>query len=61
MSGPQSAALAGVRVLDLSRMLPGAVLARRLLDWGAEVIKVEAPEGDALRHCPPHKIGRAHV
>ncbi len=42
-------------VLDLSRMLPGAVLARQLLDLGARVIKVEAPDGgDPMRQIPPH-------
>lgn len=46
--------LADVVVLDLSRMLPGAVLARQLLDLGARVLKVEEPEsGDPLRHVPP--------
>lgn len=46
--------LADVVVLDLSRMLPGAVLARQLLDFGARVVKVEDPErGDPLRHVPP--------
>ena len=46
--------LAGILVLDLSRMLPGAVLARMLLDLGARLIKVEAPGGgDMMRHIPP--------
>ncbi len=46
--------LKGVRVLDLSRYLPGPLLARVLGDLGADVIKVEAPRGDSLRHVPPH-------
>jgi alpha-methylacyl-CoA racemase len=46
--------LAGIIVLDASRMLPGAVLARTLVDLGARVIKVEDPTlGDILRHAPP--------
>lgn len=46
--------LAGVTVVDVSRMLPGAVLARSLLDLGARVIKVEDPRsGDLLRLAPP--------
>lgn len=45
--------LKGVRVLDLSRYLPGPLLARVLGDLGAEVIKVESPRGDSLRHVPP--------
>lgn len=46
--------LAGVVVVDLTRMLPGAVAARALLDLGARVIKVEDPRGgDPLRSAPP--------
>jgi len=49
--------LAGVRVLDLSRYLPGPWLTRVLRDLGAEVIKVEPPGGDGLRYLPPHRDG----
>src|SRR4051794_21694191 len=41
--------LAGVRILDLSRLFAGNVLTQILGDFGAEVIKVEPPEGDTLR------------
>lgn len=37
-------ALEGVRILDLSRTLPGSFCTMILADLGAEVIKVEAPE-----------------
>jgi alpha-methylacyl-CoA racemase len=48
------APLAGITILDLTRMVPGAVLARVLLDLGARLIKVEDPNGgDPLRHAPP--------
>jgi crotonobetainyl-CoA:carnitine CoA-transferase CaiB-like acyl-CoA transferase len=46
--------LAGIRVLDLSRLLPGPVLTMVLADMGADVVKVEAPGvGDYLRQMPP--------
>jgi len=46
--------LAGTLVVDCTRMVPGAVLARNLLDLGARVIKVEDPRGgDPMRHMPP--------
>jgi formyl-CoA transferase len=41
--------LAGVRLLDLSRLFAGNVLTQILGDFGAEVIKVEPPAGDTLR------------
>ena len=42
--------LASVRVLDLSRLFAGNVLTQMLGDYGADVIKIEPPEGDTLRH-----------
>lgn len=41
--------LRGVRVLDLSRLFAGNVLTQVLGDFGADVVKVEPPEGDTLR------------
>ncbi len=43
-------ALRGIKVLDLTRLLPGAVATQWLVDFGAEVIKVEQPgSGDYAR------------
>ena len=56
--GPLADALAGVRVLDLSRLLPGPFLTMVLADMGADVVKIEDPRvGDYLRAFPPAKGG----
>lgn len=45
--------LAGCRVLDLSLLLPGPYCTWLLASFGAEVIKVEPPAGDPVRHMNP--------
>lgn len=45
--------LAGLRVLDLSSVLMGPYATQILGDYGAEVIKVEAPSGDLIREITP--------
>ncbi|WP_165614074.1 CaiB/BaiF CoA transferase family protein [Mycolicibacterium holsaticum] len=45
--------LEGIRVLELAQLLPGPLLARKLGDLGADVVKVEPPRGDPMRMFPP--------
>ena len=50
--------LAGLRILDISTVVAGPFASTLLADLGAEVLKVEMPEGgDALRRLAPHKDG----
>jgi alpha-methylacyl-CoA racemase len=54
VSGP----LAGLRVLDLSRLLPGGFCSLMLADFGADVVKVEdTGMGDYVRWATPHYEG----
>jgi crotonobetainyl-CoA:carnitine CoA-transferase CaiB-like acyl-CoA transferase len=49
--------LAGKRVIDLSQFIAGPTAAMYLSDFGAEVIKVEAPQGDGARTLPGNAFG----
>jgi alpha-methylacyl-CoA racemase len=54
--------LAGIRVLDLTRLLPGAFCTMLLGDQGADVIKVEEPgTGDYMRWMPPLREGQGVI
>lgn len=49
--------LLGVRVLDLSQYIPGPMASLFLADMGAEVLKIEPPAGDEMRHLGPKDAG----
>jgi CoA:oxalate CoA-transferase len=57
--GKAAGALQGIRVLDFSAMIAGPYCARLMADSGADVIKIEPPEGDYMRSRAPMRAGRS--
>ena len=50
--------LAGVRIVDMTTVLMGPYATQIMADYGADVIKVEPPEGDIMRHGGPMRSPR---
>ncbi len=51
--------LHGIRILDFTRVLSGPFCTAMLADLGAEVVKIEPPQGDDYRHIGPFKNGES--
>ena len=61
-AGSAPGSLEGVRIADLSRLFAGNLLTQILGDFGAEVVKVESPEGDNMRWVWPFRNpGMGHI
>jgi crotonobetainyl-CoA:carnitine CoA-transferase CaiB-like acyl-CoA transferase len=59
MNEASSGALAGIKVIDLTRVLGGPYCTQMLGDHGAEIIKIEPPQGDETRTWGPPFHGDA--
>lgn len=51
--------LTGIKILDFTRVLSGPYCTALLADLGAEIVKVEAPQGDEYRHVGPFRDGES--
>lgn len=57
---PATGPLAGLRILDLTRLLPGPLGTMLMADMGADVLKIESPKNpDYVRMFPPHLNGES--
>jgi crotonobetainyl-CoA:carnitine CoA-transferase CaiB-like acyl-CoA transferase len=52
-SAARTGPLAGVKIIDLTSVMMGPYATMILGDYGADVIKVESPDGDVMRHAAP--------
>src|SRR5687767_15721738 len=51
--------LAGIRVIELANFIAGPLCGTLLADMGADVIKIEPPQGDMSRATPPIRNGES--
>ncbi len=61
-AGPQAGvpALAGLRVVEIGQLTTAPLAARHLASFGADVIKIEPPEGESARSWAPLREGVSH-
>jgi len=59
MGKRNSGKLDGLKVVDLSQLLPGPALSCMLADQGADVVKIEPPGGDPARQMEPFEAGQS--
>ena len=53
---PASGPLSGIKVVDLTRGIPGAIATMLLADYAADVVKLQNPSGDPLENSPAYRV-----
>src|SRR2546428_11692731 len=58
MTAARTGPIRDVRIVDLTQALAGPFCTMLLADLGADVVKIEPPQGDMTRSMPPHPVDR---